>query len=268
MRLFLTIIFIMTASVSFSAEHGYAPVNGLKIYYELHGPESASQPPLVLLHGGGDTIDTSFGTLLPLLARDRRVIAFEQQGYGRTADIDRPFSFTQSADDTAGLLSNLNISKADFLGFSNGGTIALQIAIRHPSRVGKLIVASAFFDRTGAGPAFWEFMKTVTLETMPSELKEAYLKVAPNPDHLGRMHQKAAERMRNFSDIPRDQLRAIKSPVLVVSGDKDIVRPEHSVELFRILPNGQLAILPEADHGEVMLQTHWWPETLRKFLNN
>src|SRR5438876_2436528 len=110
---------------------GYAPVNGLKIYYEIHGAANGGNPPLVLLHGGGDTIETSFGHVLPALARSRQVIAFEQQGYGHTADVaGRPFSFEQSADDTAALLAHLKVDRADLLGFSNGGTIALQVAIR------------------------------------------------------------------------------------------------------------------------------------------
>jgi pimeloyl-ACP methyl ester carboxylesterase len=115
---------------------GYAPVNGLRMYYEIHSPTNPGQLPLVLLHGGGDTIETSFGHLLPALAPNRRIIVFEQQGSGRTADIeDRPFSFEQSADDTAALLKHLDIHRADLFGFSNGGTIALQVAIRYPQLV-------------------------------------------------------------------------------------------------------------------------------------
>ncbi len=125
---------------------GYAPVNGLRMYYEIHGP--AGQLPLVLLHGGGDTIETSFGHLLPVLARSRWIIAFEQQGCGRTTDIeDRPFSFEQSADDTAALLKHLDIDRANLLGFSNGGTIALQVAIRYPQLVRRLVVITALMKR-------------------------------------------------------------------------------------------------------------------------
>src|SRR5262245_33424386 len=144
---------------------GYAPVNGLKIYYEIHGVADARTPPLVLLHGGGDTIETSFGHVLPALARSRQVIAFEQQGYGHTADIaERPFRFEQSADDTAALLKYLKVDRADLLGFSNGGTIALQVAIRHPRIVRKLVAVSALFSRDGGDPSFWEAMKNARLE--------------------------------------------------------------------------------------------------------
>jgi alpha-beta hydrolase superfamily lysophospholipase len=176
---------------------GYAPVNGLKMYYELHGVDGGKNPPLVLLHGGGSTIDTTFGKVLPSLAKSRQVVAFEQQGHGRTGDMaDRPFSFEQSADDTVALMDHLKIEKADLFGFSNGGNIALQIAIRHPNRVRKLVVASAMFKRDGLYPEVWEFMKRSTLEDMPKELKEAYLKVSPHPEQLPTFHDKSAKRHR------------------------------------------------------------------------
>jgi pimeloyl-ACP methyl ester carboxylesterase len=139
-----------------SHQIGFAPVNGLRLYYEIHGAARLDQPPLVLLHGGCDTIETSFGHVLPALARTRQIIALEQQGYGHTADVDRPFSFEQSADDTAALLAYLRIERADLFGFSNGGTIALQVAIRHPRVVRKLVAASPFFKRSGGDPWFWE----------------------------------------------------------------------------------------------------------------
>lgn len=234
---------------------GYAPVNGLQMYYEIHGEATDGRPPLVLLHGGGDTIGTSFGKILPELARTRQIIAFEQQGYGHTADIaDRPFTFEQSADDTAALLKHLKVEQADLFGFSNGGTIALQVAIRHPEVVRKLVVASAFYSREGGEPAFWEFMKTATLENMPQELQQEYLKVAPHPENLRMFHDKAAQRMRDFKDIPDESMRGILAPTLVVAGDADVVRPEHAVATFRILPHSKLAIVPNADHG--LLDTH------------
>src|SRR5688572_22478675 len=167
----LSLFVVHPMSFAAPSHFGYAPVNGLRMYYEIHGSAKASQPPLVLLHGGGDTIETSFGHVLAALARTRRVIAFEQQGYGRTADVaGRPFSFEQSADDTVALLKELHIERADLFGFSNGGTIALQSAIRHPAAVRKLIAASALFSRDGADPAFWEWMKQARLENMPVEL--------------------------------------------------------------------------------------------------
>ena len=230
-------------------KHGYAPVNGLKMYYEIHGEAQRQVPPLVLLHGGGSTIDTTFGKVLPSLAKTRQVIAFEQQGHGRTADIaDRPFSFEQSADDAAALLEHLKIEKADFFGFSNGGNIALQIAIRHPSRVRKLVVASAMFKRDGLYPEVWEFMKRSTLQDMPQVLQEAYRKVSPHPEQLSTFHDKCAKRMLEFKDWRPEDIQSIEAPTLLMIGDADSVRPEHAVEMFRLLPRAQLAVLP-GGHG-------------------
>jgi pimeloyl-ACP methyl ester carboxylesterase len=246
---------------------GYAPVDGLKLYYEIHGAANPTQPPLVLLHGGGDTIETSFSHLLPALARNRQVIAFEQQGYGHTADIaDRPFSFEQSADDTAALLEYLHVDRADLFGFSNGGTIALQVAIRHPRVVRKLVAASVFFKRDGGEPWFWEAMKNARLENMPMELQEAYRKVAPHPENLRSFHDKAAQRMRDFKDIPDEAIRKITAPTLVLNGDRDVVRPEHAVALMRLLPHAQLAVLPNTDHMAMMTRTDWLAPMVESFL--
>jgi len=247
---------------------GYAPVNGLQLYFEIHGAESPAQPPLVLLHGGGDTIQTSFGQILPALAGERQVIAFEQQGYGHTADIaERPFTFEQSADDTAVLLRYLGIEKADLFGFSNGGTIALQVAIRHPEVVRKLVLASALFTRDGAYPWLWDAMANATLETMPQELQDEYLKVAPQPGNLRMFHDKAAQRMRDFKDIPAGAIRDITAPALVIVGDADVIRPEHAVETFRLLRHARLAILPATDHMQVTARTEWLVPMIGRFLD-
>ena len=244
----------------------YAPVNGLKVYYEIHGANPA-RPPLVMLHGGGDTIRSFFGHLLPELARNRRVIAFEQQGYGHTADIaDRPFSFEQSADDTAALLDYLQVRQADLFGFSNGGTIALQVAIRHPQVVRKLVVASGFFSRDGADQAFWNGFAIATLDIMPKELRDSYLEVAPYPENLESMFNKSVQRMRNFNDIPPDVVRTITTPTLVVCGDTDVMRPEHAVQEFRLLPHAQLAVLPGTNHMQVTARTSWLVPMIEDFL--
>jgi pimeloyl-ACP methyl ester carboxylesterase len=235
---------------------GYAPVNGLRLYYEIHGPEMPGQIPLVLLHGGGDTIGTSFGKILPLLARTRRVIAFEQQGFGHTADVpERPFTFEQSADDTAGLLAYLKIPQADLLGFSNGGTIALEVAMRHPEVVHRLVVITAIFRRNGVAPEFWAGMKNAKPEMMPKELREAYLAVAPRPEAFETFFYKCAYRMRDFQDIPDDAIRRITAPTLAISSDRDVMRPEHALELARLLPHAQAAILPGVGHTEITSRT-------------
>ncbi|CAL1517254.1 alpha/beta hydrolase [Chitinophaga sp. MM2321] len=223
---------------------GYATINGLKMYYEIHGKGN----PLVLIHGGGSTITTTFGKVLPLFAKSRQVIAVELQAHGHTADIDRPLSFEQDADDVAALLQQLHIKNADFFGFSNGGSTAMQIGIRHPDIVRKLVVASAFYKRDGAYPQLWTFMQQATLDNMPQQLKDAYLRINPDTKGLSAMHDKDRQRVLSFKDWPDSDIRSIKAPTMILIGDQDIVRPEHAVEMYRLLPHGRLAILP-GGHG-------------------
>ena len=232
-------------------EHGsYAAVNGLQLYYEIHG--TALGTPLVALHGGGSTLETSWSAYLPLLSKQRRVIAFDQQGHGRTADVDRPFSFTQSADDAAALLRHLDIERADFIGYSNGGTIALQIAIRHPQIVRKLVLMSCNYKRDAMDPEFWAGFEQTKVSDMPAELRDAYLAVAPHPERLQTFFDKTVQRMRTFEDFPAEAVRAITAPALIIAADHDIIRPEHAVDMFRTLPNAQLAILPGTDHMSIV----------------
>jgi pimeloyl-ACP methyl ester carboxylesterase len=246
---------------------GYAPVNGLKMYYEIHGSTNGESPPLLLLHGGGSTIETSFGKVLPALAKTRQVIAFEQQGHGHTADIDRPFTFEQSAEDTVGLLRYLKITKADFFGYSNGGHIALEIAIRHSNVARKLVVESAMFNREGSDPGFWESFRHAKLDDMPAELREAYLRVAPHPEDLPTFFAKSVKRMLDFKGWTPEEIKSIDAPTLVIIGDHDIVRPEHAVLMFRLLPNAQLAVLPGTDHMTIVNRSAWLVSMIEAFLN-
>lgn len=246
---------------------GYAPVNGLKLYYEVHGEPHAGKLPLVLLHGGGDTIETSFGAILPRLARERQVIAFEQQGYGHTADIaDRPFTFEQSADDTAALLDFLQVKQADLFGFSNGGSIALQVAMRHPKIVRRIVAATAIMKRAWVPAPFWESMKNATPDVMPVELRNAYLKVAPHPENIDLFFYKSRNRMRDFNDVPDDAIHAIAAPTLVVSSDRDVMTPEGAVQLYRLLPHAQLAILPNTEHMQITNRVTWLTPMIETFL--
>jgi pimeloyl-ACP methyl ester carboxylesterase len=224
---------------------GYASVNGLKMYYEIHGQGK----PLVLVHGGGSTIQTNFEKIIPLLAQNRKVVAAELQSHGRTSDRNADLAFEQDSDDIAALLKYLNIDKADFLGFSNGGTTTLQIAIRHPEIVDKMILGSALAKRNGVPDWFWGFMSQAKLENMPTQLKEGYKKVAADTNGLQVMHDRDAKRMVNFKDIPDEQIRAIVVPTLIIIGDKDVITPEHALELHRQIPNSELAIIP-GGHGE------------------
>jgi len=227
---------------------GYANVNGLRMYYELHG---AGGTPLVLIHGGGSTIGTNFGRVLPLLSRARQVIAVEVQAHGHTRDIDRPFTFEQDADDVAALLDSLHVPRADVLGFSNGGTTALQIAIRHPAKVNRLVIASSNFRRDGMQAGFWDFMEKGTFADMPQPYKDAYLKIDPSQAGVHAMHDRDASRMLAFKDIPDGAIRGIQAPTLVVVGDRDVVRPEHALELARLLPHAEACVLP-GTHGSYL----------------
>lgn len=224
---------------------GYLTVNGLKMYYEVHGTGT----PLVLIHGGGSTIQTTFGRVLSSFAKTHKVIAVEMQAHGHTADIDRPLTFEQDADDIAALLKQLNIDKADIFGFSNGASTTLQFAIRHPEMTNKIVVASTFYKKSGAPDWFWDMMSKPTFEGMPQIYKDAFLKINPDTNALHRMYERDVARMQAFPSISDEQMESIKSPALIIIGDRDVVAPEHATEMHRLLSNSRLAILP-GGHGE------------------
>lgn len=234
-----------TTLMETQSKKGYADVNGIKMYYEIYGQGK----PLVLIHGGGSTIQTTFGSIIPLLSKNRQLIGVELQAHGHTSDRNSDLSFEQDADDVVALLNYLNIEKADFFGFSNGGTTALQIGIRHPEKVNKIIAGSALCKRNGVPSQFWDFMKNATLDQMPQPYKDAYLKTSAHPENLKIMGDKCAKRMVDFKDISDEQLKSIKAPVLIVIGDADVMTPEHAVEMHQLIPNSQLAIIP-GGHGE------------------
>ena len=257
---------------SLNFKSGYSEVNGLKMYYEIYGQGK----PIVLIHGGGSTIQTTFEKIIPLLATNRQVIAMDLQAHGRTNDRNTDSTFEQDADDVVTLLKNLNIDKTDFLGFSNGGTTTLQIAIRHPEIIDKMILASALAKRNGVRDWFWGFMSQAKLENMPEQLKEEYLKVAADPTGLQVMHDRDAKRMVNFKDISDEQIKAITSTTLIINGDKDVVLSEHALELHRQIANSDLAIIPGGHGeyiGEITTVTSNFKETdlvvpmIEKFLN-
>jgi pimeloyl-ACP methyl ester carboxylesterase len=228
------------------ATSGYAPVNGINMYYEIHGEGDI---PLVLIHGGGSTIETSFGILLPLLAPNHKVIAVELQGHGRTSDRNTPESFEQDADDVAALLKHLKVAKANIIGFSNGGTTTLQFAMRHPQLTNKLVVMSGAYKREGFITSFFDFMQTAAFETMPQPLKDAYLKVNPNKEGLLNMFNKDKQRMIDFKDINDDAIRGIKAPALFMVADKDVISVEHTPAMSRLIDGASLVVLPGM-HGQ------------------
>ncbi|GHM98789.1 oxidoreductase [Cytophagales bacterium WSM2-2] len=230
-----------------SFKSGYAEVNGIKMYYEIHGEGE----PLVLIHGGGSTIGTSFSKIIPGLSSNFKIIAVELQAHGHTSDRNSPESFEQDADDVAGLLRQLATPKASFLGFSNGGNTSMQIAIRHPEMVSKLIIASSFYKREGIIPGLFEGIKQATIKDMPQPLKDAFLEINPDNNKLLNMFNKDRERMMNFQDWKDEMLASIKAPALIINGDLDVVLNEHTVAMSRLIPNSRLMILP-ATHGSYL----------------
>lgn len=227
------------------SKSGYALVNGLTMYYEIHGAGT----PLVLIHGGGSTIQTTFGRVLHDFAKTHKVIALEMQAHGHTLDIDRPLSFNQDADDIAELLKQLNISKANIFGFSNGASTTLQFAIRHPEMTNKIIVASTFYKKAGAPDWFWNMMSKPTFEGMPQPYKDEYLKINPDTNALHRMYERDVERMQHFPDITEAQMKSIKASAFIIIGDRDVTTPEHVAEMHALIPNSRLAIIP-GGHGD------------------
>ena len=257
-------------------ESGYIPVNGLKMYYEIHG----SGQPLVLLHGNLSTISTSFGKVLPELSSTRRMIAVEQQGHGHTADIDRPFSLDQWAQDTTALLRHLGIEQADFFGYSSGGAVALEIALRFPALARKLIIAGGTsYRRDGFYPellAGSQAMKPEDLDGSP--FQQAYASIAPHPEQWHRLVAKIADLDRTTQGWSPEAIASIKAPTLLIIGDSDIVRPEHVVEMFRLLgggvvgdlvglPRSQLAVLPGTTHVTLTDRAQWLASMITAFLD-
>ncbi len=223
----------------------YATVNGLRMYYEIHGKGE----PLVLIHGGGSTIGTSFGTILPMLAAGFKVIAVELQAHGHTDDRNSPVTFEQDADDVASLMQQLGISNASFFGFSNGGNTAMQIAIRHPGLVNRLVLASTFYKRDGMVPGFFEGLSKATLQDMPLSLREAFLKANPDSGKLLTMFTKDRDRMVRFVDWSDETVRSIRVPTLIVNGDRDVIQASHAAAMAKLIAGSRLLILP-ATHGE------------------
>ena len=233
----------------------YAEVNGLNMYYEVHG----TGRPLLLLHGAYMTID-AMGEVLSRLAASRQVIAVELQAHGRTADIDRPLGYESMADDVAALLRHLEVEEADVFGFSMGGGVALQVAIRHPEVVRKLVVVSAAHTSDSMHPDLLDLIPSITPEVFAgTPIEEGYLRTAPNPDDFPTLVAKLKQLdMEHFAWPPED-VRGIDAPTLLVVGDSDAVRLGHVIELFRLLgggvmgdlvglPKSQLAVLPGTTH--------------------
>jgi pimeloyl-ACP methyl ester carboxylesterase len=231
--------------------HGYSSA-GFPIYFEWHGEADGSAAPLLLLHGGGSTIASNWGRLIPLLDGSRRVLAVELQGHGHTEPGDRPASFEGSADHVAALLGELSTGPVDVLGFSNGGQVGMQLAIRHPRLVRRLIVASAPFRRDGMVDGFWDGLAAGTFADLPEIYRQADLAASGDPEHAEAMFNLDRELMlTGFTDWPDVLVASITAPTLVVAADHDVIRTGHTVLLASLIPEARLLIVP-GNHGDYL----------------
>jgi pimeloyl-ACP methyl ester carboxylesterase len=243
-----------------AVKSGYAAVNGINLYYEIHG----SGEPLILLHGGLGATEM-FGEVVPLLAKTRRVVAVDLQAHGRTADIDRPMSFEAMADDIAALTKHLGIEKADVMGYSLGGGVALRVAVRHPEVVRKLVLVSIALKRDGWYPEILAGMAQVSAasaeQMKQTPMYQMYARIAPKPADWPVLLTKIGDLLRKDYDWSKD-VAAIRASTLLVFGDADAIPPAHAVQFFELLgggkkdggwdgsgmSNARLAILPGLTH--------------------
>ncbi len=263
-------LFLISATLAEAQAKGQrVAVNGMQLYYEVSG----SGEPLVVLHGAYMNIPT-MGEIIPMLAKTHRVYALELQGHGRTTDIDRPITYQNLADDVAAFMDAVGIPKADVFGYSMGAGAGLQLAIRHPAKVDQLVTASVAYDLKGWQPVFTEFIPQMTVDMLVgTPLETEYRKLAANPDGFRELARKLIalehEPMAWEADV-----KAMKTPVLVIAGDADVSTLEHNVALFRLLgggvmgdmgkplPASRLAILPATSHTAVITQ----PALLHAFI--
>lgn len=256
----LTMLLSAVASAQQKPTTGYAPVNGLKMYYEVHG----SGDPVVLLHGAFMTITNNWTGWIGELSKTRKVIAVEMQGHGRTADISRDIIDENLADDVAALLDHLKIPRADLIGYSMGGAVAMQCAIRHPAKVRKVVVISSMFRRDGAVKEGLDALANLTADVFKgSPLEDEYKKLSPTPDDFPKFVERLIASSSKGQDIGADQLKASTAPMFFIHGDADGVRLDHIAEMYRLKggdlhgdmrphPESRLAILPDATHVTLM----------------
>ena len=260
-----------------SAQGNYASINGLEMYYEVYG----TGEPLIMIHGGLGGI-AEFGQLPALLAEHRQVIAVELQAHGRTADIDRPLTYEQMADDIAALIEHLGFENADIMGFSMGGGVALQTAIRHPEVVRRLVLVSTAYNTEGIQQEFRAGMAGMTADSaafmLETPMYQLYSSVAPNPDNWATLVAKLGDLMRTDYDWSED-VAGITVPTLIIAGDSDYIRPSHAVGLLELLgggvaggmvetvPTAQLAILPGVNHFAILSRSDLLLPLINPFLD-
>jgi pimeloyl-ACP methyl ester carboxylesterase len=257
-------------------ETGYAPVNGLQMYYEVHG---SGGTPLLLLHGGLFDIDLQFGEVLPGLAASRQVIATDFQAHGRTNDIDRPLTSADLASDVIGLLQHLRVDQADIFGFSVGGAVALHLAIHHPELVRKLIVSSVSFHPDGDRQENQDAVGEMTVDMIAgTPMEQAYKAKSPHPDRLQDLLDKLGTYDQGFTGWSDADIQGIDAPTLITVGDCDAVRLDHAVRFLQLrggdvngdfvgVPASQLAVFPGSTHFFGMARTALVLDVVQTFLD-
>ncbi|MFG1608672.1 alpha/beta fold hydrolase [Actinoplanes sp. NPDC049265] len=226
----------------------------MTLYRQVHGEPVAGTAPLLLIHGGGATIETNWSALIPLLTPTRQVVAVELQGHGRTPYAGGTISFENSADEVAEVVRELGAGPVDVLGFSNGGNVALRLAMRHPSLIRRQIVASAFFRRDGLVDGFWDGMAQATLETMPQLFRDADAALNPDPAHQQQLFDLDSGQMKAFTDWPPSDFATIEAPTLILAADRDVATNAHTVEMVSLIPGARLMIVP-GTHGDYLGET-------------
>ncbi len=247
-------------------------VNGMRLYYEVSGRGD----PLIVLHGAYMNIP-SMGPIIPKLARTHRVYALELQGHGRTTDIDRPITYPNLADDVAAFMDAVGLKKADVFGYSMGAIVGLELAIRHPAKVDQLVVASGAYNVSGWQPEFKAVIPQMTVEMIVGlPFAKSYKKLAANPDGFPELARKMIALEKQPLALEKE-VKALKTPVLVIAGDADVATLEHTVSLFRLLggvmgdmgkplPASRLAVLPATSHTAVITQTDLLHALIEPFL--
>jgi pimeloyl-ACP methyl ester carboxylesterase len=255
---------ISATPTSFSK--GYVQVNGMKMYYEIHGTGTPESLPLIVLHGAYMNLQ-DMGDIIPKLAKTHKVYALEFQGHGRTTDINRPITYPNLADDVSVFMDSMGLKKANVFGYSMGAAAGLQLAIRHPEKVNRLISASGGYDVEGWQPAFKDFIPHMTVEMfLEMPFAEEYKKLAANPDGFPELVRKLIQ-LEKEPMAWAEQVKSLKIPVLIITGDADVTTLEHSVSMFRLLgggimgdmgvplPESRLAVMPATSHTAVITQS-------------
>ncbi|MCF3941341.1 MULTISPECIES: alpha/beta fold hydrolase [Gordonia] len=229
----------------------------IELHHETFGTQTGHTA-VLLVHGGAGTIQSHWGAAIPLLAADRLVVGVELQGHGHTPHSSRAYTFENSADDIAALVHALELPRVDIMGFSNGGPTALRFAMRHADLANRTVVASGFYRRDGFIDGFWDGFADQTIDSVPGALVDAYRALNPDPDDLQRMFDLDVALMCGFRDWDDAELAGLRGPVLYVSGDQDVVVPQHTLRMAQATPGGRALIVP-GGHGDYLGSTDSGP---------